>query len=150
MRAVLPPHVALGARITGTDWHPEGITIEEAVAFADALKKRGVAYACVSGGGNGPGLEIPLTPGYQVPFAEDVRKATGLVTRAVGLITDPHHAEDIVAAGKADTVALARAFLDDPRWVWRAADTLGAKIDVPPQYERARPPVWCGSVRLAG
>ena len=84
-------------------------------------------------------LGIPVGPGYQVPFAEAVKKATGLPVMAVGLITEPQQAEDIVASGKADLVALARALLYDPRWPWHAAAELGGTVSAPPQYWRSQP-----------
>jgi 2,4-dienoyl-CoA reductase-like NADH-dependent reductase (Old Yellow Enzyme family) len=84
-------------------------------------------------------------PGYQVPFAAAVKKASGIAVQAVGMIVDPHQAEEIVADGSADCVALARAFLDDPRWAWHAADMLGADVEYPPQYRRAHPDQWPGA-----
>src|SRR5262249_9047612 len=110
-----------------------------------ALKAEGVGYVCVSSGGNLSHAKIPLGPGYQVPFAAKVRAATGLATRAVGLIASPEQAEAIVAEGQADFVALARAFLDDPRWVWHAAERLGAQISYPPQYARVSRANWPGA-----
>jgi len=99
----------------------------------------------VSSGGIAPRARIPIGPGYQVPFAARVKAETGIITRSVGLIADPHQAEDIVARGQADFVALARAMLDNPRWGWHAAEALGAECARPPQYERARPAVWPGA-----
>jgi 2,4-dienoyl-CoA reductase-like NADH-dependent reductase (Old Yellow Enzyme family) len=142
VKAALPAEVALGARITGSDWVTGGIGVDEAIAFAAALKARGLDYVCVSGGGNAPKLEVDPVPGYQVPLAAAVRRATGMVTRAVGLVTRPEQAEAIVAEGHADMVAIGRAFLADPRWAWRAADALGGTVAAPVQYDRARPPAW--------
>ena len=102
-------------------------------------------YVCVSGGGAVPNVKIALGPGYQVPFAAKVKAATGLATRAVGLIVTPEQAEAIVASGQADCVALARAFLDDPRWVWHAAERLGAEISIPPPYARTSRAAWPGA-----
>ena len=87
-------------------------------------------------------LKAVAVPGYQVPFSAQIRKATGMPTMAVGLITEPEHAEAIVAEGQADMVALARAFLDDPHWGWRAAYRLGANPIAPVQYQRATLPTW--------
>ena len=84
----------------------------------------------------------PNTPGYQVPFAERVKREVGIATGAVGLISDPLQAESVVAEGKADFVAMARAFLFNPRWAWHAAITLGAEMRYPPQYERCSPKAW--------
>jgi len=86
-----------------------------------------------------PLQKIPLEPGYQVPFAQAVKEATGLTTIAVGLITDPQHANGLIEAGDADLIAMARAMLYDPRWPWHAAAELNAKVDGPPQYWRAPP-----------
>ncbi len=148
VRAVLPAHVALGARITGSDWTAGGITVEEAVVFARALQAEGVDYVCVTSGGITLGISIPVAPDYQVPFAERIRKEVGIVTRAVGLIVTPAQAEAIVASGRADQVALARAFLDNPRWGWHAAESLGVKPVFPPQYDRLSASSWPGSALL--
>lgn len=145
VRAVVPDRLALGARITGTDWADGGLTGDDAVTFAAALEAAGLHYVCVSGGGAVPHVKVPVAPGYQVPFAAAVRKQTGLVTRAVGLIVTPAQAEEIVASGQADFVALARAFLDDPRWVWHAAEHLGAEIACPPPYARVSRAAWPGA-----
>jgi len=89
-----------------------------------------------------------VTPGFQVPFSEKVRKEAGVKTRAVGMIADADQAEEILSSGKADMVAMARAFLDNPRWVWHAAERFGVKIDYPPQYARVHASLWPG-VKLA-
>jgi len=96
-----------------------------------------------------PHQKPPLGPGYQVPFAERIRREAGLPTRAVGLITEPAMAEAIIAEGRADLVALGRAILADPRWPWRAAVALGGKVHPPSQYLRAMPTVEA-SVALPG
>jgi 2,4-dienoyl-CoA reductase-like NADH-dependent reductase (Old Yellow Enzyme family) len=145
VRAAWPRQRPLGVRLNGTDFTPSGIVVEEAAAFAAALKTAGVDYVCVSGGGNSPAQRIPLEPHYQVPYAAEVRKRSGLATMAVGLITEPRAAERVIASGEADLVALARGFLDDPRWAWHAAEALGAELAVVPQYERARPKLWPGA-----
>jgi 2,4-dienoyl-CoA reductase-like NADH-dependent reductase (Old Yellow Enzyme family) len=139
VRAAVPASVMVGARLSASDWTEGGFTIDEAVEVSRALKDVGAAYICASSGGNVHDASIPLSPGYQVPFAARIRKEAGIVTRAVGLIDDPHFAEAIVAEGKADLVALARALLADPRWPWRAAVALGAPLHVVPQYARAAP-----------
>jgi len=145
VRAAVPNAMALGARITGTDWADGGLTPDDAVAFVGGLKAAGLNYVCVSGGGAVPHVKIPVAPGYQVPMAAKVKAATGLATRAVGLIADPEQAQAIVASGEADFVALARALLDDPRWVWHAAERLGAEISYPPQYARVAAAIWPGA-----
>jgi 2,4-dienoyl-CoA reductase-like NADH-dependent reductase (Old Yellow Enzyme family) len=145
VRAVVPRSVPLGARITGSDWLDGGMTTDDAVALAKALKQAGLDFLCVSSGGISAEAKIMLGPGYQVPFAEKVRREAGVATRAVGLIATPQQAEAIVTEGKADMIALARAMLDDPRWGWRAAQTLGAEVKRPPQYARAAPKLWPGA-----
>jgi 2,4-dienoyl-CoA reductase-like NADH-dependent reductase (Old Yellow Enzyme family) len=90
-------------------------------------------------------MQIPLGPGYQVPMAARVRAESGILTRAVGLIAEPAQADAIVRNGEADCVALARAFLDDPRWVWHAAERLGATVPLPPQYARVARAQWPGA-----
>ena len=92
-----------------------------------------------------PHARIPVAPGYQVPFAFKVKSEAGIATRAVGMIADPDQAEAIIASGEADMVAMARAFLDNPRWVWHAAERFGVKIDYPPQYARSHGEVWPGA-----
>ena len=138
-RAVLDavPGLAVGVRLSVTDWAEGGLTVEEGVAVARAYREAGLAYVCASSGGNVPWQKLPTGPGYQVHLAEAVRAGTGIATRAVGLIDDPLQADEIVRSGRADLVALGRAFLADPRWVWRAAAILGADITPPPQYARA-------------
>jgi hypothetical protein len=115
VRAALPATKPVGVKVSATDWVEGGWDLEQTVAFARELKKRGVDWMTASSGGVSPRQKIPAEPGYQVPFAQAVR-ATGVHTVAVGLITDPRQAEEIVASGKADSVALARAMLYDPRW----------------------------------
>ena len=145
VRAVWPSDKPMGMRISATDWAEGGWNIDEAVSYVKEAKAAGVDYCCVSSGGLTHTQKIAAGPGFQVPFAERIRRETGIVTRAVGMIVEPHQANEIVASGKADMVALARAFLDDPRWVWHAADTLGATAACPPQYQRARPATWPGA-----
>ena len=139
VRAAVPADMPVGVRVSGTDWVEGGWDIEQACVFAAALKKLGVDWIDASSGGVSPAQRIPLGPGYQVPLAQAIREATGVPTIAVGLITDPQQAEEIVAAGKADLVALARGMLFDPRWPWHAAAQLGASVSAPPQYWRAPP-----------
>ena len=148
VREVWPKERALGARISGNDFAEGGLGPDDAVAFAKALERAGYDYVCVSGGNIVGNQRIPAAPGFQVPFAEKVKQATGLKVRAVGMIAGAEQAEEIVASGKADMVAMARAFLDNPRWVWHAAERFGVKIDYPPSYARSHPGVWPGA-RLA-
>ncbi len=148
VREALPEDVALGVRITGTDWSEDGWGPDDAVAFVRKLQLLGVGYVCVSSGGILPSVAVPVAPGYQVPLAAKVKRETGINTRAVGMIVTPEQAEDIIVSGHADMVCMARAFLDDPRWVWHAAEQLGASIAYPPQYVRAKRSVWPGAALI--
>ena len=139
VRAAFPADRPVGVRVSATDWMDHGWDLEQTIALARELAARGADWIDVSSGGISPAQNIVLGPGYQVPFAEAVKRATGLPTMAVGLITTPAQAEDIVASGKADLVALARAMLYDPHWPWHAAAELGATVDAPPQYWRSAP-----------
>jgi 2,4-dienoyl-CoA reductase-like NADH-dependent reductase (Old Yellow Enzyme family) len=141
MRAAWPDK-PLGAKISGTDFADGGWTPDDAVAYASALKRCGLDYVTVSGGGAVQDQKVPTSPGYQVPYAERVKKETGITTGAVGLIATAQHAEDILASGKADFISLARGMLFDPRWGWHAAVALGAEAHYPPQYERCGPKLW--------
>jgi 2,4-dienoyl-CoA reductase-like NADH-dependent reductase (Old Yellow Enzyme family) len=132
------PELTLGARLSVTDWVEGGLSVEDGIEIARAYGEAGAAYVCCSSGGNSPHQKIPTGPGYQVHLAEAVRRATGLVVRAVGMIDDPHQADEIVRTGRADVVALGRGFLADPRWVWRAGAALGHEVYRVPQYARAR------------
>lgn len=139
VRAAFPADKAVGVRISSSDWIEGGWDIDQSIAFVKALQQRGVDWIDASSGGISPQQKISVGPGYQVPFAEAIKAATGVTTISVGLITEPGQAEEIVASGKADLVALARGMLYDPRWAWHAAAELGATIDVPPSYLRAAP-----------
>ena len=145
VRAVVPKTIALGARISGSDQAEGGLTIEDGVAVAKALKAEGLDFVCVTSGGLVATQKIKVEPGYQVPFAAKVRAESGLVTRAVGMIVEATQADRIVSSGQADMVALARALLDDPHWVWHAAEKLGAKLTYPQQYARVAPAAWPGA-----
>lgn len=138
VRAALPNSMALGARLSATDWVEGGFNPDEAVIVARALKREGVAFICASSSGVYAHAKVPDGPSYQVPFAEKIRREAGIATRAVGLIDDPLVAEAIIAEGKADVVALARAMLADPRWPWRAASLLGGPVGPVRQYARSR------------
>ena len=139
VRAAFPADRPVWMRISATDWVPGGWDIEGTIALSQALKARGCAAIHVTTGGVSPRQEIPLAPGYQVPFARQVKAAVGLPTMAVGLITEPEQAEGIIAAGEADAISLARAMLYDPRWPWHAAARLGATVSAPKQYWRSQP-----------
>jgi 2,4-dienoyl-CoA reductase-like NADH-dependent reductase (Old Yellow Enzyme family) len=133
------PGMCVGMRISATDWVEGGWDIEQSVQFAHALEKRGCHFIHVSSGGISPLQKIPVGAGYQIAFAERIKRETGLPTIGVGLIIDPQQAEHILQSGQADMVALARAMLYDPRWPWHAAAELGAQVAAPPQYWRSQP-----------
>ena len=135
VRAVVPGPLLV--RISGTDWTPGGWTIEDSVALTPLLRVAGVDLVDVSSGGLHHTQQIPVGPGFQVPLAAAVREA-GLPTGAVGLITDPHQAQQVLDDGSADLVLLARELLRDPHWPLHAARELGVDVPWPPQYERAR------------
>jgi len=145
VRAAVPRGVPLGARITGTDWVEGGLTPDDAVATGKALKAAGLDYIDVSSANITPESRWPSDPGFNVPAAERVRREAGIAVRAVGMIAGAKQAEAIVAEGKADMVALARAFIDNPHWAWRAAEELDADVARPPQYARAAPKLWPGA-----
>lgn len=120
-----------------TDWAEGGWTLEESVRLSTALRELGVDLVDVSSGGMIPRATIPVAPGYQVPFAAQIRTEAGLPTGAVGLITEPHQAEAILSEHKADLVFLGRELLRSPRWPLEAARELGAEPPWPAQYARA-------------
>jgi len=139
VRAAALPTMAVGMRISATDWVDGGWDLEQSTQFAHALKAAGADFIHVSSGGVSPLQKIPVGPGYQIGFAEAIRAATGMPTIGVGMITEAQQAEEIIASGQADMVALARAMLFDPRWPWHAAAALGAQVAAPPQYWRSQP-----------
>ena len=139
VRKVWPEAKPLGVRISASDWIEGGWDLRQAIEFSQQLKTLGCDWIDVSSGGLAPEQKITPGPGFQVPFAEAIRKEVGIPTIAVGLITGPQQAEDIIAAGRADMVALARGMLYEPHWAWRAAAELGAQVRAPKQYWRAAP-----------
>jgi len=139
VRAAVPREMAVGMRISATDWVAGGWEIEQSVRFAQELKARGCDFIHVSTGGLSPAQSITLGPGYQIAYAERIKRETGMPTIGVGLITEPEHAEQILQDGEADVVGLARAMLYDPRWPWHAAARLGDQVFAPPQYWRSQP-----------
>ena len=139
VKAAVPASMALGIRISATDWVEGGWDLAQSIALATALDARGCHFIHVSSAGLHPAQEIAVGPGYQLPFAEAIRREVTMPVIAVGMITEPHQAEAVLADGKADAVALARALLFDPRWPWHAAAVLGAQVDAAPQYMRCAP-----------
>jgi 2,4-dienoyl-CoA reductase-like NADH-dependent reductase (Old Yellow Enzyme family) len=138
VRGALPERIPLFLRLSATDWVEGGWTPEDTVALARLVKGQGVDLVDVSSGGLVPNAAVPVGPGYQVPFAERVRREAGVATAAVGLITSARQAEAMVAEGKADLVLLGRELLRDPRFPLKAAATLGVDVPWPDQYLRAK------------
>jgi 2,4-dienoyl-CoA reductase-like NADH-dependent reductase (Old Yellow Enzyme family) len=139
VRAAFPADKPVGLRVSASDWVEGGWDLEQTIVFVKELQRHKVDWIDVSSGGVSPLQKIPLSPGYQLPFAKAIKEATGVNTMGVGLITDPQHAEEIIESGQADLVALARALLYNPRWPWHAAAQLGATVEAPPQYWRSQP-----------
>jgi 2,4-dienoyl-CoA reductase-like NADH-dependent reductase (Old Yellow Enzyme family) len=137
VRHVWPDDLPLFIRLSSTDWTEGGWDIVQSTELARILRDRGVDLIDASSGGNVAGATIPVGPGYQVEFAEAIRRDAGVLTGAVGLITDPHQADEIIRSSKADVVILARELLRDPYWPLRAARELGVKVTWPEQYQRA-------------
>ncbi|MDE2086258.1 MAG: NADH:flavin oxidoreductase/NADH oxidase, partial [Xanthomonadaceae bacterium] len=137
VREVWPEELPLWLRISATDWAEGGWDVGQSVQLSRDMKALGVDLVDVSSGGLVPHVRIPLGPGYQVPFAAQVRHETGMATGAVGLITEAKQAEAIVANGEADVVLIARESLRDPYFPRRAAQELGASLPAPAQYQRA-------------
>jgi 2,4-dienoyl-CoA reductase-like NADH-dependent reductase (Old Yellow Enzyme family) len=137
VRAVWPANLPLFFRVSATDWMPGGWTPEETIELARKLRTSGVDLIDCSSGGTSPHAKIPLSPGYQVPFAAQVRRDAGIATAAVGMITGPEQANAIIEAGEADLILLAREFLRDPYFSRTAATALGENPTPPPQYARA-------------
>ncbi len=137
VRTVWPMHLPLFMRISASDWKEGGWTEDDSVKLASIVRDRGVDLIDCSSGGIIPHVKIPNIPGYQVPFAERIKRDSGIPTGAVGLITDAKQADDIIRSHKADMVLLAREFLRDPYWPLHAARELGVDMKPPVQYERA-------------
>ena len=152
VRDAAGPGLAVGVRLSATDWAEQGgWDLAQSIVLCRELQARGCDFLDISSGGVWHGQKIPLGPGYQVHLAEAIKREVDIPVVTVGLITQPRQAEDIVARGRADVVAMARGLLLDPRWPWRAAAELGGTVAVPPQLLRALPadhaPVF-GDVRI--
>ena len=139
VRSAVPDSVAVGVRLSATDWVDGGWDVEQSIVFSQQLEAAGSDYVHVSSGGLSPQQKITVGPGYQLPFARDIRKQVKIPVIGVGLITEPKQAEQALQVGDADLIALARAVLYDPRWPWHAAAELGAQAKAPPQYLRSEP-----------
>ncbi|KER67942.1 oxidoreductase [Burkholderia cepacia] len=139
VRDAFPSDRAVTVRISATDWIEGGFAIDEAVAFSRMLEAHGADAIDVSTGGLHPAQDIPVSPGYQVPHARAVKAAVSVPVATVGLITEPTHADAIVATGDADLIGIARTAIYDPRWPWHAAAALGGQTVAVPQYLRCVP-----------
>jgi 2,4-dienoyl-CoA reductase-like NADH-dependent reductase (Old Yellow Enzyme family) len=138
VREAVPERLPVFARISATDWADGGWDLDQSIEFSRSLGECGVDLIDCSSGGLVPGAKIPAGPGYQLPFAAAIRRGAGVATGAVGFISEPYQAEQIVATGDADAVFLARALLRDPYWPLHAARALGDDVAWPVQYDRAR------------
>jgi 2,4-dienoyl-CoA reductase-like NADH-dependent reductase (Old Yellow Enzyme family) len=139
VRGAWPEELPLFLRISSTDWVDGGWTIGDSVELAERARQLGVDLVDCSSGGSSPTARIPMEPGYQVEFARRIRAEAGIPTGAVGLITAPEQANEIILSGEADLVLLARQFLRDPYFAIHAAQALGVAAGVPVQYGRAFP-----------
>ena len=139
MRDALPDSCPLFVRLSATDWTEGGWNVEQSIELSRRLKSLGVDVVDCSSGGNIPDAKIPVGPGYQVPFAQRVRKEAAIATAAVGMIFEPAQADQIVRNGEADVVLIARELLRNPYWPLRAARELGTPMSWPAQYLRAAP-----------
>ena len=137
VRMAIPEQHSLWVRISATDWAAGGWEIEQSIELSSKLKPLGVDLIDCSSGGLVPGVTIPVGAGYQTQFAERIRREAEIQTGAVGLITAPEQADQIIRTEQADFVLLARELLRDPYWPDRAAKQLGQKLSIPKQYERA-------------
>lgn len=137
VRGAWPDTLPLFVRISATDWVKGGWDLEQSILLSQQLKNEGVDLIDCSSGGIVPGVAIPIGPGYQTSFAERIRRDTGILTGAVGMITAAEQADTVLRTGQADVVVLARELLRDPYWPLHAAPKLHAKAQVPPQYGRA-------------
>ena len=139
MRSAWPAHKPMGVRLSCTDWLDGGWDLASTTEVSRRLERLGADWIDASSGGISPKQKIAIGPGYQVPFAQALKQTLKTAVMTVGLITEPQQAEDILTSGQADLIAMARGFLTDPRWPWRAAMALGASIDAPRQYWRVQP-----------
>ncbi len=137
VREIVPENLPVFVRISATDWTENGWDLQQSIEFCRRLKEIGIDLIDVSTGGNVPDARIPVAPNYQVPFAAEIREQVGIATAAVGMITEPHQAEEILQKGEADAVLLAREFLREPYFPFCAAKELGGEVSVPKQYGRA-------------
>lgn len=149
VREVWPKGKPLGVKVSSSDWSPEGAGIEDAQEFVARLKKLGCDYVCMSSGGITADIVVPAKRGYQAGFAKAAKEvADEMSVWSVGLIYDPKEAEELIRAGNADFVAVARAFLHNPHWAWYAANRLGAEVERPAPYRRVAVGQWPGAAEV--
>ncbi len=148
VRTELSADQVLGIRLNAHDFVEGGMTFDDTLATARILKDAGIDYVCVSAGAITPDAKIRAEPGYLVPYASRLKKEAGVTAFVTGMILKPQQAEEIIAEGHADMVEIARGFLDDPRWVWHAAEALGADINIMMQFWMAKPDRWAGAKLL--
>jgi len=139
VRTAAGPDIAVGARLSATDWVEGGWDLVQSIELSKRLQAMGADFLDISSGGVSPHQKISIGPGYQVPFAEKIKVEVTIPVMTVGLITEPKQAEEILQQGKADMVALARGMIADPRWPWRAAAELGGTVQGSTQYYRCLP-----------
>ncbi len=139
LRAAWPAHKPMGVRISASEWVEGGWDIEDTVIFSRRLKELGCDYVSLSSGGTSPDQKITVGPGYQVPFSETVKERVGIPTVAVGMLSDPRLANEVLMKGQADLVAIGRGMLFNPRWAWHAAAELQGTMRVPGPYMRCHP-----------
>lgn len=139
VRQAVPESIPVGVRLSATDWVEGGWDVSQSIAFSQRLEALGCDYIHVSSGGLSPQQDITVGPGYQIPFAREIRAGINIPVIGVGLITDPQQAEAVIVQEEADFIALGRAMLYNPHWPWQAAAALQAHVEAPPQYLRSEP-----------
>ena len=139
IREAVSQDIAVGVRLSATDWVDGGWDSAQSIIFSQQLEALGCDYIHVSSGGLSPHQAIQVGPGYQLPFAREIREKVNIPVIGVGLVTEAQQAEEALQNGDADLIAIARAVLYNPHWPWHAAAALGAQVSVPPQYLRSEP-----------
>lgn len=147
VRQAAGTEIAVGARLSATDWVEGGWDLEQSMVLSQRLQALGADFLDISSAGVSPQQKIAIGPGYQVPFAEAIKKIVSIPVMAVGMITEARQAEEILQKKQADIIAIARGFLNDPRWPWRAAGELGGTVQAPEQFYRCLP---SGSPKIFG
>jgi len=150
VRNELSDNMLLGIRLNAHDYVDGGMTFEDTLQTAHILKEAGLDYVSVSAGAISSEAKIVPSPGFLAPYSSEIRKQTGLATFFTGMIVEAQQAEEIIADGHADMVGIARGFLDDPRWVWHAAEALGHPLEIPMQFWMAKPDRWPGAKIIRG